>query len=219
MDAGRVVQLPAYVDEPISPELALVDPVLAERARRLLPEPQDSLRPRAPVALAPLPPLAPRPRRRWPRTVALAGLVFAVGAVAGGFLRERHAPRRGVILEVKGDAQAPTKPSGRKGVKSRSSARAAPVHHVWASNVLGVAAQVAGSGVKLVWHPPADSGRVVVLRARGDHSTVVFRGRAVSFRDVSPRACTAYRYTIVNYDKRGHRSTGVPTSVVTRGCT
>jgi hypothetical protein len=48
---------------------------------------------------------------------------------------------------------------------------------------------------------------------------VVFRGGATSFRDISPRPCTAYRYTIVNYDRRGHRSTGVPTSVVTGGCT
>jgi hypothetical protein len=75
--------------------------------------------------------------------------------------------------------------------------------------------------VKLVWHRPADSGRVVVLRALGDHerSTIVFRGRATRFRDVSPRPCTSYRYTIVNYDRRGHPSTGVPTSVVTEGCT
>jgi hypothetical protein len=73
--------------------------------------------------------------------------------------------------------------------------------------------------VKLVWQPPVGSAHVVVLRTRGDRSTVVFRGRAASFRDVPPRACTTYRYTIVNYDRRGHRSTGVPTSVVTAGCT
>jgi hypothetical protein len=75
--------------------------------------------------------------------------------------------------------------------------------------------------VKLVWQRPTGSGHVVVLRARGDqgHGTVVFRGSAASFRDLSPRTCTAYRYTIVNYDRRGHRSTGVPTSVVTAGCT
>ena len=62
------------------------------------------------------------------------------------------------------------------------------------------------------------SARVIVLRTRGTQSNgvVVYRGRAVRFRDVSPRRCTAYRYTIVNYDRHGHRSTGVPTSVVTR---
>jgi hypothetical protein len=75
--------------------------------------------------------------------------------------------------------------------------------------------------VKLIWERPILSGHVVVLRARGDQGrgTVVFRGRAAGFRDLSPRPCTAYRYTIVNYDRHGHRSTGVPTSVVTAGCT
>ena len=229
MDAGPVVQDLG----PISPELALVDPVLAEQARRLLPDPPDSLGSRASVASldlprvvpaerrqVPLPPLAPRPRRRWPRTVALAGLVFAAGAGAGGFIREGNAPQRGVVLEVRGAASAPTKPNETRPTPARSPEHSKPaVHRVWAANVLGVAAQVAGSGVKLVWHRPANSGQVVVLRSRGDHSAVVFRGRAASFHDVSPRACTVYRYTIVNYDRRGHRSTGVPTSVVTNGCT
>jgi hypothetical protein len=62
---------------------------------------------------------------------------------------------------------------------------------------------------------------VVVLRSLAAHvrNSVVYRGRASSYRDASPRPCTAYRYTIVNYDQGGHRSTGVPTSVVTDGCT
>ena len=71
----------------------------------------------------------------------------------------------------------------------------------------------------LVWQQPADSGHVVVLRALGSRpGTVVFRGRAASYHDRSPRPCTAYRYTIVNYDVRGNRSTGVPSSVVSEGC-
>jgi hypothetical protein len=87
--------------------------------------------------------------------------------------------------------------------------------------VLGVAAQFGGPGVKLVWQRPTGSGHVVVLRARGDQGrgTVVFRGSAASFRDLSPRPCAVYRYMIVNYDRHGHPSTGVPTSVVTPGCT
>jgi len=61
---------------------------------------------------------------------------------------------------------------------------------------------------------------VVVVRQLASHQNagVVFRGRATSFRDVSARRCTAYRYVIINYDGRGHPSTGVPTSVVTQGC-
>jgi hypothetical protein len=47
---------------------------------------------------------------------------------------------------------------------------------------------------------------------------IVYRGAAGSYRDASARACTTYRYTIVNFDLRGDRSTGVPTSVVTPGC-
>ena len=43
--------------------------------------------------------------------------------------------------------------------------------------------------------------------------------RITNYRDGSARPCSSYRYTIVNYDRRGHRSTGVPTSVVTGGCT
>jgi hypothetical protein len=74
--------------------------------------------------------------------------------------------------------------------------------------------------VTLVWQKPINSSRVVVLRALGMHKrgAVVYRGRGASYRDISARPCTAYRYTIVNFDPRGHRSTGVPTSVVTSGC-
>ena len=89
----------------------------------------------------------------------------------------------------------------------------------WASNVLGVSATVDKAGVALTWHEPADSRRVVVVRKREGRDrrvVVVYRGRAASYRDTSARACAAYRYTIVNYDRRGHRSTGVPTSVATR---
>ena len=61
-------------------------------------------------------------------------------------------------------------------------------------------------GVALRWQAPAGSARVVVLRTRGTRSSVVvYRGRAVGFRDAPLNRCTAYRYTIVNYDRHGHR--------------
>lgn len=72
--------------------------------------------------------------------------------------------------------------------------------------------------VALLWQQPADSARVVVLRRRQGRpsTTVVYRGQAARLRDSALRPCTGYLYTIVNYDRRGHRSTGVPTSIVTR---
>jgi hypothetical protein len=96
--------------------------------------------------------------------------------------------------------------------------RATP--RIWAANVLGVTVGVDAKGISLVWKRPSRSDHVVVLRTRGagSHSVVVFRGRATGYRDSSARSCSEYRYEIVNYDRRGHRSTGVFTSVVTPGC-
>ena len=131
----------------------------------------------------------------------LAVFVFAAGAAAGGFLRGQHsAPAGGVELAVQTAASPATTHSSTTPAR-RQAAR--PNARASAANVLGVAAQVAGRGVKLVWQRPANSGHVVVLRARGSRSKVVFRGRAATFRDASPRPCTTYRYTIVNYDRRG----------------
>jgi hypothetical protein len=250
---------------PISPELALVDPELSERARNLLPDPP--ARPRRPL---PLPrvevaaePVAPprKPHRR--RTVVLAALVFAAGAVSGSFLAGRHGSSPGVTFEARAGAPPPPPPrvpAGKKPVTQRTSTGSRPAHRppgvstnsrsvqrppgvstnkrrrqttstrrrrprtprvTWAANVLGVTARVGRPGVTIVWQRPRDSAHVVVLRTRGArrHGVAVFRGRAASYRDASARPCTAYRYTIVNYDRRGHRSTGVPTSVWTGGCT
>jgi hypothetical protein len=234
---------------PISPELALVDAALAERARRLLPDPSDCLAPRPRRVETPGPPVAeqieePTLRapsgRPWRRTIVLAGLVFAVGAFAGGLLGERRAPSPGVRLEAQAPSvvtaplrpptvagkpsvvtaplRSPTVARGPKSKSTRRQQRAARV--TWAANVLGVAARVDRPGVTLVWQRPANSDHVVILRspATRSHDVVVYRGRAKSFRDDPPLPCTGYRYTIVNYDRKGHRATGVPTSVVTQGC-
>jgi len=218
---------------PISPELVLVDPVLAEHARKLLPEPPERHAPRAPIVREEprsLIPPAPRPRRRWPRTVALAAVMFAVGIALGGLLRRGH-PEQSGVLGVR--TASPTQTArGENQPKPRVTKHAEPNRAPgtvaqrprrgpWAVNVLGVAAKVAGPSVSIAWQRPAGSSHVVVLRTLGDErrGTVVFRGRATSFRDISSRPCTTYRYTIFNYDRSGHRSTGVPTSVVTGGCT
>ena len=108
-------------------------------------------------------------------------------------------------------------------VRTRATSVAAPRRRqrhervAWAANVLGVQTTVSRHEITLLWRAPADSARVVVMRQRGSQTgSVVYRGRASRYRDDALRRCTGYSYTIVNYDRRGHPSTGVPTSVVTR---
>lgn len=216
---------------PISPELALVDPELAERARMLLPGPIEQARRRRVVPVASSPPVSERPestraparpqrRGRWRRTALLAGLVFVAGAASGGLIGRKHAsvPRfeAGVRTVTTRTLSLPERKSSHRGVVAESSHAALP-----APNVLGVTAAVGTRGVRLGWQRPADSDHVAVIRTRGAgrSNVIVFRGRGTSYRDVSAHSCTTYRYTIVNYDLRGHRSTGVPTSIVTQGCT
>ena len=63
------------------------------------------------------PPARPR-RRRWRRTVLLAGLVLVFGAVAGGFFAERPAASPETTLEIR--SGAPTGDSFRSGEAARA---------------------------------------------------------------------------------------------------
>ncbi len=238
---------------PISPELALVDPELAQRARELLPEPREQPRrprPPRPPAEPAAPEVAPEPqqrrRRRWPRTIALAIVIFVAGAASGTLLGNQQTGSPATSLEVRAVAPPTTRTTAPRAalrppkvVHAKSAVRpkravqakrAVPAKKVapparrrrravvdWATNVLGVEARVGRNGVALLWLRPADSAHVLVLRRQEARSgtKVVYRGRASRFHDSSARPCTGYQYTIVNVDRRGHRSTGVPTAVTT----
>ena len=221
----------------VSPELALVDQVLAERARMLLPEPAEQPRRVRRVAEAPRPGVSPprrpesapvvRRRGRWRRTVALALLIFTAGAASGGLLGKgpdvsppsllQARPKLSTIPVATGTEHSTTETTANR-AKSNEGRRTAAT--AWAANVLGLRVGIDRKGVRLVWERPTESNYVVVVRKliSDRHSVVVFRGPAASFQDVSARPCTSYRYVIINYDRRGHPSTGVRTSVVTQGC-
>jgi hypothetical protein len=201
----------------------------------------------APVVQRPAPaPSSRSTTSRWKRVLVLSTILFAAGAASFELLDQRPGPSPPALLEARPDTagetgiKETTRSLGRRTTKNghetslgrepRSSRhrqvstqrserpRRAPI--TWATNVLGVTAGVDARGVRLAWQAPADSARVAVVRALdgGKQSVIVFRGRASSVRDTSPHPCRTYRYTIVNYDRGGHRSTGVPTSVVTAGC-
>jgi hypothetical protein len=226
----------------VDPELAQrARELLPEpRERRKVPRPLAA----APAPAQPAAEFASEPeirrRRRWLRMVALAAVIFGAGAAASGtFLGNTETRSPGKTLKAAAVSpmtpplrpkphatrgQAALRPPEMSRARPRARTGSAPPQRrrhtlaAWASNVLGVTVFVDGAGVVLAWRRPADSERVVVLRTRQgrDKSVVVQSGKATSYRDASPRPCTGYRYTIVNYDRRGHRSTGVPTSVVTR---
>jgi hypothetical protein len=114
------------VNEPLSPELALVDPELAARARAALPERPPLLRPRAPRPVAVDVEPAPGPTEStsrsypfWARMTAALWLLV-LGILVGGTAiphaqdQPRVVPQEEDATEicVRPEAQTPTLPPG-----------------------------------------------------------------------------------------------------------
>jgi hypothetical protein len=249
-ETGATVRLrPMHDGGQISPELALVDPALAERAQapsgseRLSGASTSTCRDawrsrrgadRGADAHGSLRRGGLGGERSFSQRSCSQSVLLRVASSARGELLHRESgsrPRRprchrtvaasDRCPQALGGHRTAAASDRRRGPKSKSTRRQQrAARATWAANVLGVAARVDRPGVTLVWQRPANSDHVVILRspATRSHDVVVYRGRARSFRDDPPLPCTGYRYTIVNYDRKGHRATGVPTSVVTQGC-
>jgi hypothetical protein len=151
----------------VSPELALVDPGLAERAREQLPAPPDTLEA---LALSEPRPLAPpRRRRRWAGRVvtwtAMLGLLAGAGFVVGSRadLETPTATPDRPSMEAQTPAAQPSKPVKEPAARPRTPSPSS-----------GAAAQPR----RFAWVP--------VAGATGYH-VELFRGRALIFRRETTR--------------------------------
>jgi len=116
---------------PISPELVLVDPGLAPRARALLPEFPASALSRPPQR-EPARTHAPAParfRRPWshPRLLAVAGIAVA-GVVAAGAWKLEHGPGRADRSASRSPTAVPRPPVTRTTATRAPVAKSAPAH-------------------------------------------------------------------------------------------
>jgi hypothetical protein len=197
------------LDEPLTPELALVDPDLGRRARAQLPDEEEREQPRRPrVAIAP--PVAaparpapapvaqpvhpapvrpaPRPVRRRSRGKAARRLLFLVILAAGAaFAVMRVEPLKHFFWKSRAATVAPA--SGARATstpttaaKPRNGPTAPPTPKT--SGPTKPATPAASQSRTFVWAPVADADYYLVVFSRGDDK--IFRARPSSPRLVLP---------------------------------
>jgi hypothetical protein len=179
-------------DDPVTPELALVDPALASRERLRLPEPpaETVVRDKPGPAIAPAPAMVPteqsrrRQRPRWRRV----SLVLAVLAVAGGLSiayakfwnrQPAESPTRQpvaastTVVPAHAKASPPTRPATRA-TKPKSKPKTAPppkrqrrASHRAAGKRATTTPSVPDAGRTFAWVPSAGARYYLVEFYRG----------------------------------------------------
>jgi len=206
------------LDEPLTPELALVDPDLRRRARAQLPQEEEGERPTRPrVAVAPppaapprlpvaaAPPVRPTPTRATPAPVrrrsrgkAARRLVLLVALAAGAaFAVMRVEPLKHFFWKSPAATVAPV---GNARATSTPTAAAKPRNGPTApkgSAATKPATPAASPPRTFVWAPVADADYYLVVFSRGGDK--IFRARPSSPRLVLPTHWTFHHthYSLV----------------------
>jgi hypothetical protein len=206
----RGVRTATALDEPLTPELALVDPDLGRRARAQLPDEEEREQPRRPrVAVAP-PPVAtptppapppvaqpvrpapvrpaPEPSRRRSRGKAARRLVLLVIlAAAATFAVMRVEPLKHFFWKSRATTVAPASSARatstpKAASKPRNGPTAPPGRHT--SAPAKPRPPAASASRTFVWPPVADADYYLVVFSRGGNK--IFRARPSSSRLVLP---------------------------------
>jgi hypothetical protein len=223
-------------NEPISPELVLVWPELADYARSRLPpitlfDATASRTKAGPLDPAGASERTPSPLRelRQRRTGVVAVAAFIAGAASGAYVIGNHDhstvdPGGSAVPQVVVTRErAPRGPSTANVSTRRLRAGAADASARSRSgvktprgpvpSVLGVVATAGKRFIRLEWQRPAGVERVAVLRIEGRRTVTRYKGRGTSFTDHSVRKGRTYRYVLLSYDRDGRSSSGVVTVV------
>jgi hypothetical protein len=232
VSVGRFDQLAADPREPISPELVLVSPALAERARAELPpvvlyEParlRKVVSEARPQRHSPAPVRSAR-ARLW-RYAAAAAAVLIAGVAAGSYATTNRRPagtsepRSALAIPRHPDAGSRTALSRiqlgaprRVTTPSVAGRSLIPATHLPVPTVLGVMTTAGDGFVRLQWQRPRGVARVAVFRIDGRRRLRRYEGRRNSFLDRSVRNGSTYRYVLLSYDRAGRSSSGVITVI------